>query len=517
MSKKTKVVITIIALCFGLILVGTKAYATTGKAINDTTRIRKKANTNSEVVAVMTKGEKIEVLSEEEGWYKVNYKEGNSTVTGYIREDLLDVENKENKTDDKIEDKKENNEEKKEQETENQNDEQEKEEIVEQEEIEENQSEQEENNIKENDKIKLNNDADIQLLPIIYSCKTGKISANTEVTVLEVVGNWTKIEAEDQEGWISLTKLENNNKIEQENENKTEENKQEEKIDEPETETKKMYVNTVTLNLREKADTNSKVVTQLNQNDEVTVIKTVDNTWSQVKANGYEGYTATEYLTTKKVKDKTSRGSDEIKKAEDAEKKKAEEAKKKAEEEAKKKAEEEAKKKAEEEAKKKAEEEAKKKAEEEAKKKEEAAQKKAAEEAKKKAETSSSKKTETKSKKSGTTGEDIIAYAKKYLGHRYVYGTAGPNTFDCSGFTSYVYKHFGYSLNRTSGGQRSNGKKVEKSDLKAGDILCFSGHVGLYIGGNKFIHAANPRKGVIISSLSESYYVKTYITARRIL
>ena len=63
-----------------------------------------------------------------------------------------------------------------------------------------------------------------------------------------------------------------------------------------------------------------------------------------------------------------------------------------------------------------------------------------------------------------STGEDIVAYAKKFLGCRYVYGTAGPKTFDCSGLTSYVYKHFGYSLNRTSGGQRSNGKKVNKSD-----------------------------------------------------
>ena len=107
MSKKTKVVITIIALCFGLVLVGTKAYATTGKAINETTRIRKKANTNSEVVAVMTKGEKIEVLSEEDGWYKVNYKEGNSSVTGFVRDDLLEVEKKENKTEEKKEDKKE--------------------------------------------------------------------------------------------------------------------------------------------------------------------------------------------------------------------------------------------------------------------------------------------------------------------------------------------------------------------------------------------------------------------------
>ena len=277
-----------------------------------------------------------------------------------------------------------------------------------------------------------------------------------------------------------------------------------------------MYVSTVTLNLREKADTNSKIVTQLNQNDEVIVIKKVDNTWSQVKTGNYEGYIASKYLSSKKIKETTSRGSEDIRNSEAA-KKAEEEAKKKEEEEAKKKAEAAAKKKAEEEAKKKAEEAAKKKAAEEAKKKAEAAKKKEAEEDKKKTE-STSKKTTTSSKKSSkVTGEDIIAYARKYLGYRYVYGTAGPNTFDCSGFTSYVYKHFGYSLNRTSGGQRSNGKKVNKSDLKAGDILCFSGHVGLYIGGNKFIHAANPRKGVIISSLSESYYVKTYITARRIL
>ena len=291
-----------------------------------------------------------------------------------------------------------------------------------------------------------------------------------------------------------------------------------------------MYVNTVTLNLREKANTSSKIVTQLNKNDEVTIIEVVDKTWSKVEANGKEGYTASEYLSAKKVKDTTSRNAEDVRKTEEEKKKAEEEAKKKAEEEAKKKAEEEAKKKAEAEAKKKAEEEAKKKAEAEAKKKaEEEAKKKAEAEAKKKAEEeakkkteqskkeTSSSKTEKSSKKSGTTGEDIVAYAKKFLGCKYVYGTAGPNTFDCSGLTSYVYKHFGYSLSRTSGGQRSNGTKVNKSDLQPGDILCFSGHVGIYIGENKFIHAANPRKGVIITSLSESYYVKTYITAKRIL
>ena len=366
--------------------------------------------------------------------------------------------------------------------------------------------------VEENTELQLSTDADLQLLPVIFSCKTGRIAANTKVSVIEVVGNWSRIEAENQEGWVLTSKIQNSKATKSEDTANKEETKKEEST-QSKTETKKMYVSTVTLNLREKADKNSKIVTQLNQNDVVTVIKEVDDTWSQVKTGNYEGYIASRYLSSKKVKETTSRGSEDIRNSDEAKKK---------EEEAKKKAEEAAKKKAAEEAKKKAEEAAKKKAAEEAKKKAEVAKKKEAEEAKKKTETkkteSTSKKTTTSSKKSSkVTGEDIIAYAKKYLGYRYVYGTAGPNTFDCSGFTSYVYKHFGYSLNRTSGGQRSNGKKVNKSDLKAGDILCFSGHVGLYIGGNKFIHAANPRKGVIISSLSESYYVKTYITARRII
>ena len=540
MSKKTKVVTTIIALCLGLVLVGTKAYATTGKAINDTTRIRKKANTTSEVVAVMTKGEKIEILSEEDGWYKVKYKESDNTITGYVRNDLLNVEDEKKQEETKKDEKEETQTEEKEvqqeqeiekkEEVDSNNDETKVEETTEQEntstdeqtiEQESKQEvEKEEVVFKENEKLQLKSETDVQLLPLIFSCKTGKISANTQVTVLEVVGNWARIESDDQEGWIPTVKLEKNqeqNKQETKTEEKKEEEKKEEKAD---NNTTKMYVSTVTLNLREKAKTSAKVVTQLNLNDEVTILEVVDNTWSKVKANGYEGYTASEYLSEKKASDKTSRGSDDIRKEDEAKKKAEEEAKKKAEAEAKKKAEEEAKKKAEEEAKKKAEAEAKKKAEEEAKKKAEAeAKKKAEEEAKKKEakkETSSSK-TTTSSKKSGTTGEDIVAYAKKFLGCRYVYGTAGPKTFDCSGLTSYVYKHFGYSLSRTSGGQRSNGTKVNKSDLQPGDILCFSGHVGIYIGGNKFIHAANPRKGVIITSLSESYYVKSYITARRIL
>ena len=119
---------------------------------------------------------------------------------------------------------------------------------------------------------------------------------------------------------------------------------------------------------------------------------------------------------------------------------------------------------------------------------------------------------------SGSGGSAVVAFAKQFLGYKYVAGGSSPSTgFDCSGFTSYVYSNFGISLSRTSSGQRSNGVAVDKSNLQPGDILCFSGHVGLYIGNNQFIHASNPKGGVKINSLSDSYYVKNYITARRVL
>ena len=490
MSKKLKNVTTIIALCVGLILIGTKAYATTAKTLNDNTRLRKKASTNSEIVEIISKDEKVEVVSKEDDWYKVKY----NLQVGYVRGDLKEVEEEnkevaeeakkeENKTEEasKAEETK-TEETSKTEETQNQDETENQEEAKKEEES----SKEQKVEIKENDQIELKEETQLQLLPIIFSCKTGKVPANTKITVVEVIGNWCHISAENQDGWLHTSKIESSKAEEQ----KAEENKEEEKKEET-----KLYVSTTTLNLREKADTKSDVVTQLSLNDEVTVVKVVNNTWTQVKFKDYEGYTASEYLSDKKVSDTTSRSAQEVRNSEE------EAAKKKAAEEA---------------AKKKAEEAAKKKAAEEARKKQEEEEEEEDEDEEEEEETSSSK-SSSSSKKSGTTGEDIVAYAKKFLGYKYVYGASGPNSFDCSGFTSYVYKHFGYSLNRTSGGQRSNGSGVSKSDLEPGDILCFSGHVGIYIGGNKFIHAANPSKGVIISSLSESYYVKTYITARRIL
>lgn len=124
----------------------------------------------------------------------------------------------------------------------------------------------------------------------------------------------------------------------------------------------------------------------------------------------------------------------------------------------------------------------------------------------------------------GVTGEQVVEYAKQYLGYPYKYATSGPNSFDCSGFTSYVYRYFGYNISRSSSAQQYEGTEVSKENLQPGDIIIFLntaktavGHVGIYIGNNQFIHASSSTTGVIISGLSSANYPQRYVTARRIL
>lgn len=124
---------------------------------------------------------------------------------------------------------------------------------------------------------------------------------------------------------------------------------------------------------------------------------------------------------------------------------------------------------------------------------------------------------------SNPLGEQIVAFALQYVGYPYIYGTAGPDTFDCSGFTSYVYAHFGYKLNRSSKDQIKDGVAVSKENLQQGDLVLFSSngsyptHVGLYIGDGNIVHASTEKDGVKISSLDTSYYIQTYFGARRVL
>ena len=114
---------------------------------------------------------------------------------------------------------------------------------------------------------------------------------------------------------------------------------------------------------------------------------------------------------------------------------------------------------------------------------------------------------------------------RSFLGYRYVYGGASPSGFDCSGFTSYVYKQFGYKLNRSASDQLDNGTPVSRNELQPGDIVIFkkgnsskrATHVGLYIGNNQFIHASTAKVGVIISRMSDAYYTTGFVGGRRIV
>lgn len=110
-------------------------------------------------------------------------------------------------------------------------------------------------------------------------------------------------------------------------------------------------------------------------------------------------------------------------------------------------------------------------------------------------------------------GLDIVAYAKRFIGNPYVYGgTSLTRGTDCSGFVMGVYKHFGVSLPRTSYSMRRVGKAVSYRDIQPGDIVCYSGHVGIYAGNGKIVNAIDERRGI---NLSNATY-KKIITIRRI-
>lgn len=132
------------------------------------------------------------------------------------------------------------------------------------------------------------------------------------------------------------------------------------------------------------------------------------------------------------------------------------------------------------------------------------------------------------SMESSTMIDDLLKEAQKHIGKRYVHGAKGPNAFDCSGFSSYVYKQFGYKISPASRMQYTEGVAVAREDLRKGDLVFFTsrssgnavGHVGIVMDNDKstgkitFIHASI--KGVRISEI-EGYYKNRYVGARRII
>lgn len=313
---------------------------------------------------------------------------------------------------------------------------------------------------------KISEKIELKIVPSINSSIIDAIDENSEITIKDIMNKWSYIESENKSGWVLTSKIKiQENKTEEpvKNENVTESKKEEQtekkepvKEEQNKTAETTKYVSAETLNMREKSDNDAKIISQLKINTKVTLIEVVDSSWAKIKVNGKTGYVASKYLSDKKVE--ISSRSEDISRGESQKENIVEES-------------------------------------------------------------------NTKNSTSNTTGTNVVAYAQKYLGSKYVHGGSLPSTgFDCSGFTSYVYKNFGINISRSSVAQASKGTSVSKSNLQAGDIIIFNnksnsaiGHVGIYIGGNSFIHAGSPSTGVIITSLSDSYYSSRYVTARRII
>lgn len=112
-------------------------------------------------------------------------------------------------------------------------------------------------------------------------------------------------------------------------------------------------------------------------------------------------------------------------------------------------------------------------------------------------------------------GQAVAQYALKFVGHPYVYGGVSlTDGADCSGFVLSVYKYFGITMAHDAGVMRSYGREVSLAEAQPGDLICYYGHVGIYIGGGQLVHAVNENMGIAVTSTS---YIGPVMTVRRIV
>lgn len=121
-------------------------------------------------------------------------------------------------------------------------------------------------------------------------------------------------------------------------------------------------------------------------------------------------------------------------------------------------------------------------------------------------------------------GNAVAEYAKQYIGYNYVYGGSGPTSFDCSGFTMFIFKKFGISLPHNAVTQSNYGVYVSKENLVPGDLVIFNdysntsiGHSAIYIGNGKIVHAANSSRGVTTDTILSGYYNIRFVEGRRLI
>lgn len=399
------------------------SFASTNAKVNvETANLRESADENSKILEQLSQGQEVEIIEKSSDWYKVKVK----GMTGYLRQDLLTVKEK-NTVNANITT---SSEEKAEVET------------TKKEETKTTDTEEKSKIIVEDTKLKI--------IPSINATDIIEVKKDEEVIITETINDWVCVQTKTTKGWIYKEKLKSKEDKKEEKQT-TEQNQVVE-----ESKLKTLYIGSESVNLRKEANTNSEVVTKLSLNTAVDVYAE-ENGWSKVKVNGNEGYISSSLLSEKKKE--TSRSL-------------------------------------------------------------ETPRTKTSENSSENTKTSQEKETTTTVPVSGK-GATAVETAKKYIGCSYVYGASGPSSFDCSGFTSYVFKQHGISLNRTAAGQYSNGVAVSRNQLQPGDLVMFGksgiNHVGIYIGGGQIVHAANKSRGVTTDTINSGYYNNNYVGARRVM
>lgn len=312
--------------------------------------------------------------------------------------------------------------------------------------------------IKKGETFKLEKEAKVYVRPLINSKIIANLEKDKTINIIEIRNNWAYVGMDSILGWVNLNSIGATLSSEGEN-NQTENNDipNQEPNNNQEGLNKTAYISSTGINFREEPNTDSKVLKVFAQNAQITILAEVGD-WYKIKHNDQTGYVIKTYVSDKKV-ETTSRSSvsrTETKTVTTS------------------------------------------------------------------VETENTVKEETKTSTSNK-GQEVANYVKQFVGCRYVYGGSTPSGgFDCSGLTMYVYKKFGVSLSHSATAQSKVGTKVDRANLQPGDLVFFKnyrtnvgiGHVGIYIGNNKFVHASTEKTGVITSSLTGSYSTR-FVTATR--
>ena len=510
MNLVKKIIAIIVILILILLVHTTISKAATVEITTETLNLRKEPSTEADIVAQISIGDECELLGEEEDWYQVQYgdytgyiskeyakvvDEGDNTATGNNGSDNNEATGNKNNTTEVNTSNNENNtqsnsnsgEANSETNTLNNDN-------ANEPDSEDTTNQSDNSETAKNVTSKTTAKVSIRITPLINSSIIDTLAKNTEVLVINQINGWAYIQTDEVSGWVrsNSLKIDNNTDLNGQDDAQTNQPNSKGETDGSSNETNNegsdsnasegsdtsdfkqrvMYTEDI-VNIRKEPSTTAEIIMVVEQNTELTVIGESGD-WYEVETSQGNAYVSKSVLSENRVS-VTNRGN--VDRTENKENDKLENKKSEAEDE-----------------------------------------------------------TASTSNSSTIKAEEIVSYAKEFIGVPYVYGGASPSGFDCSGFTMYVFDHFGISMRHGAQAQAKLGEKVsaDKSskssllnNLEVGDLVFFLdyetmdeiGHCGIYIGDGNFIHASSG-SGYCVkinSLLPGEYYNTRYCAARRVL